>query len=100
MNKEDFIKLITNQQEFTSKVDLLHKEGIDLINSDFFDYPCRLFDKILDISFTDEGTDWIDWYLYERNPNSKEPQAWDDCNNPIKTETLDDLWELVKNYVK
>ena len=58
-----------------------------------------MFEKYLETYFTEEGTDIIYWYLFEKNGNS-EYKMWDKDKNEIPTETIEDLWNIVKDYLK
>ena len=54
-----------------------------------------MFDKLISVHFTEEGVDWIDYYLYE-NPE----KCYYQNKVKIPLETLDDLWENIKVYRK
>ena len=93
MTKEEFVRDI---------IMVLEQDALIDKHSDFLNFECPLcqfgfimFDKLMEASFTKEGDDWISWWLWER-PR----QAYDQDGNIIPTETIDDLWELVKNHVK
>jgi hypothetical protein len=53
---------------------------------------------LINSHFDEEGQDWINWWLYEKDGNP-ELKAWDENDNEIPTETIDDLWNLVKDHV-
>ena len=95
MTKEEFARII----ELVLKQDKLLDTYSDFIryDSDFASFGFLMFDKLIEAIFDTEGEDWISWWLWERSRNDK---AFDKDGNVIPTETVDDLWELVKNYVK
>ena len=98
ISKGDFIKLIEEFQEFTKLFDKFHDLKVDLIDSDLHEYPCKLFDKLVNLHFNEVGRDWIDYYLYEV-PLLKSNKAYveDEKGKEIPLKSADDLWELVKD---
>lgn len=60
-------------------------------------------DTVLPELFSDEGVDWVNWWLFEKPglfKNSLPNEAYDEDGNIIPTDTIDDLWNLVKDYQK
>lgn len=70
-----------------------------LFESNLIDYSNKLFDKLLNTIFNKYGVDDINWWIYEKrgNPSLK---MWDKNGNEIPTETVEDLWEIVKENCK
>lgn len=97
IQKNEFIKLIEDFQEYTKIFDELYKLKIEMINSDLHEYPCKLFDYIIDKSFNEVGQDWISYYLYEIPFLGGNPEIKDENEKEIPLENLDDLWNLVKD---
>ena len=97
LSKEEFIKLITNYNNFRNKIDTAYKLGINLIDGDFHEFPCKLFDKLISIYFNEIGEDWISYYLYEIPLLNCDPVVEDEYGKEIPLRNLDDLWELVKD---
>lgn len=100
MTKDDFTKLISEQLEWSNKIDKI----CDVLNSnlyecDWINYTYKLFDKILALSFNEYGIDDINWWVYEKDGNP-ELKMYDKDKNEIPTETIDDLWKIVKDYRK
>ena len=98
INKEEFIDLILKQQAWFNRVDEV-SEALNiptLYESDWVEYTTILFEKTINFLFNEDGVDDIDWWIYEKsgNPNFK---MWDADKNEIPTETIDDLWNIVKN---
>ena len=98
MNKEYFISLIKESMDQYDKVSELYNSGIDLISSPLIEYGDIMFDRLLKVYFTNEGYDWISWWLYERRFDSRLTAS--DENGEIPMDTLDDLWDYVKQYLK
>lgn len=100
ITKEQFIKLISDN--------LIHNKRIDEVEAaikwsifdwDIVEYGNVLFDFTLSILFEPEAVDDILWWIYERRINP-ELKMRDKNGNEIPTETLDDLWEIVKDFRK
>ena len=81
------------------RLDKLSDAGLPVWEMDIIEYGNLLFDKVINFYFTQEGEEWIFWWLYEKNGNS-EIKAWDEDHNEIPTETIEDLWKCVKQYRK
>lgn len=98
ISKEDFIKVITDYKNWQDRVgqvaDVL---GLNILESDWMDYPNFLFQDFIESHFDEEGVDWINWWLFEK-PINDETQAWDENNNEIQTKTIEDLWNLVETH--
>lgn len=97
ITKELFTKMIIEIQNFSNRIDLL----CDVLCTDFFESPLvesgwNFINLLIDSHFDEEGQDWINWWLYEKD-GRPELKAFDENDNEIPTETIDDLWNLVKN---
>lgn len=101
ITKEEFKDLIQKQQSWDKRIDQVSEVlgNICLLDFDWVEYAAMLFEKTLSLLFTEEGVDDIDWWIYEKD-GRQEMKMWDKDNNEIPTETLDDLWEIVKDYRK
>lgn len=99
LTKEEFIKLIEDHMNQQSRIDALQDVGIDVYDSPLIEYGNFLFERIFSIYFSEEGREWIYWWLYEKNGNP-EMKAWDKDNNEIPTETIEDLWNIVEEYLR
>ena len=100
ITKEQFIKLITDNRKHNDRLDEIEDVlGLAIYDCDWVEYGNILFDEVLGLLFQEEGVDDINWWLYEKcgRPDYK---MWDKDGNEIPTETLDDLWEIVKDYRK
>ena len=98
ITKNEFIALINDYQNWSDQVDNASKIlGIStLFECDLIDYTSRLFDKTINILFDENGTENIYWWLYEKSGNP-DLKMWDEEGNEIPSDTIDDLWELVKD---
>lgn len=101
ITKEEFIDLILKQQEWSNRIDEV-SEALDvptLFESDWVEYTSILFDKTLNLLFNENGVDYIDWWMYEKSGNS-ELKMWDESGKEIPTDTVEYLWNLVKDNQK
>ena len=99
MTKELFTKMILEIQNFGNIVDRM----CDVLGTNFFESPLaevgwNLVNMLINSHFDEEGQDWINWWLYEKDGNP-ELKAFDEADNEIPTETIDDLWNLVKDHL-
>ena len=97
MTKEGFIKLIENAQNYNKELDRWSDFGIDLFELPISELGWNFLNVVLPELFSDEGVDWINWWLFEK-PGFGPNQAYD--GNVIPTDTIDDLWNIVKDYQK
>ena len=100
ITKEQFVKLITDNRKHNDRLDEVEDVlGLAIYDCDWVEYGNILFDEVLGLLFQEEGVDDINWWMYEKcgRPDYK---MWDKDGNEIPTETLDDLWEIVKDYRK
>lgn len=104
MIKSDFIKIINIIEENNKCSDDLNKLGIQIDNFILWENACVLYEYILEKEYIGEGIDWIFWWLYdypqlkEKEPNK--PHAWDKNNNPIKLDSIDDLYYFLEKEYK
>ena len=101
ITKEKFIDLILKQQEWSNRVDKVSEvlNVPTLFESDWVEYASVLFDKTLALLFNEDGIDDIYWWMYEKSENP-ELKMWDESGKEIPTDTVEDLWNLVKDNQK
>lgn len=101
ITKEEFINLIENYQKWDSRLEEVSKvlNIPSLFDIDWVDYGATLFETTIDLLFESDGADDISWWLWSKcnNPDLK---MWDSNDNEIPTDTVEDLWEIVKDYRK
>lgn len=99
ITKEEFIELLNDRINWNDKVEqLCELLGSNLWESDIFNYGEILFEKILNLRFNDSEIDIIFWWLYERKYDKDLNIKID--GKEVPSDTLDDLWEIVKDYRK
>lgn len=99
ITKEQFEEFIENYYLFDNYVNELQKLQIDIIETPLFNQFAKLNDLFLTTNFTEEGVDWINWWLYERVSFTGEINAaYDDSGEEIDLSSLSKLWDLVEKY--
>lgn len=101
MTREEFEKFITNAQKYSEELDRWDKFGLSLYELPISEMGWELFNISVDIIFKEDGADWINWWLFEKPIFFGKPsQAYNEDGSVIPTDTLDDLWNLVKDLQK
>lgn len=101
ISKEEFIKLISEQKKWDNRLDEVGKIlDCNPLDMDWVEYGALLFERVINILFDMEGVDNINWWLYEKPILSSSARIWDADGNEIPMETVEDLWNVVKNYRK
>lgn len=78
---------------------LQHYSNILKFDHDIFQFGWILLDKIWFQNFSEEGVDWINWWLWERMAITGEELPWyDEEGNKRYAHTIEDLWGIVKEY--
>lgn len=100
ITKEQFTKLISEYLVQQKMIDNI--EGIiggRIYDWNIIEYGNTLFETVLSLEFKDDAVDDIYWWLFEKrfNPSLK---MWDKEGNKVPTETIDDLYEIVKDRCK
>ena len=92
MKLEVFTEILNKIRKQSDKLDALYKLEIDLIN--YSDNYTSVIDILLKVYYGEDGTSWIDWYLWERDPVGTIDQATND-GLPICYD-IKSLWEEVE----
>ena len=100
MNLETFTTLIEGLERHNERKDNAYKLGIDILSFDE-DYYREVVRPLMAEVFTEEGIDWINWYLYERPSLSggKDLEAFDKEGKPICYD-IPSLYDTIKKYLK
>lgn len=94
IGKEELKNLIQSYYKQDDRVNKLCEIFTDAFDNPILNWGIQMFEAVIEAYFNDKGCDWIFYYLYE-NP---EKCYYDESNKRIPLETIDDLWELIKNY--
>ena len=101
MEFKEFEKLISGYKSWNKRIDEVGDIlGCDnMYELDWIEYTCNQFQDILEYLFDEEGIDWINWWLFEREDDDDDAVT-DADGNVIPSKTVKDLWNLVKIYLK
>jgi len=109
MNKSDFIEFIKSFRKAHKYCDKLTEVRLPIYESDLFDSYCKLIDKLIKSHFNEEGVDTFYWFVYENHDivsdfdddlntlHKGRLGMFDERGNPILMNTIEDLWEYLKD---
>ena len=101
MTKEYFLKLIANAECFNSELDRWAEFGIELFELPIAEISWDFFNIVIQSAFTNEGVDIINWWLFEKRISCEEVlEIRDNSGSIIPSDTIEDLWNIVKEYRK
>lgn len=95
IGKEKLSELIQEYYKQDEYIDKLIEIFPGWLDSPIVDFGWKMFGEVLKAYFTEEGIDWIEYYLYE---NPEKCYYQDEVKIPL--ETLDDLWLLIESHRK
>lgn len=95
MTYEIFEKIILDLQKTHDHANILYSHGIDI--TEVTDGLHTIIENLLGIIFNEDGKDWIDWFMYEKDFGRKEDlKAWDEDKNEIAYD-IKSLYDLLIN---
>ena len=99
MTKEQFIKLMMAVKEKYQDLEKFWDKFEDFfgVYSDLLVDTTSIggiIDTIADI--VEDKEKWIYWYIYENDWGKEERECIDKNDNVVSSETLEDLWNLIK----
>lgn len=99
INKEQFIELIEEYQKWSTRLEEVETIlNAHLFECDWITYTFKLFDEILELNFNGSGIDTINWWLYEKNGDVNMKMWWNnETKEEIPTDSIEDLWNIVKD---
>jgi len=103
MEYEKFKKILDLQKEHDKRISDLYRLKVDLLET--FDEMQTAISLLWDEILTEEGADWLSWFLYEKGYISDELRedltAWDENKNEI-CKDLRGLYDYLKesNYFR
>ena len=103
ITKEQFTKVIEDTLKLDKEYDRWDDFGINLWELPIGDIVANIAESIWDITFDEEGVDWINWWIYERPAlfeGDEVNKAYNEDGSEIPTETVDDLWNIVEKFRK
>lgn len=98
MNKELFKKIINEIEELNLYYSKYYKFGIDLFGGNYpvGELHSKLISLFLKSIYTEEGLDWIEWFMYENDFGKSKLEAFDE--GVLICQDVDSLYEYVKQY--
>ena len=100
ISKEEFIKLINDYKKWDDRItQICGLLKVDIFTADWIEYSSVLFEDTISFLFTEEAQEDIFWWLWEKDGRS-DMKMWDADGKEIPTETVEDLWEIVKDNRK
>ena len=103
ITKEQCTKVIEDTLKLDKEYDRWDDFGINLWELPIGDAVANLAESIWDITFDEDGVDWINWWIYERPAlfeGDEVNKAYNEDGSEIPTETVDDLWNIVEKFRK
>jgi hypothetical protein len=123
MEYEDFLGILMSYKKLRDDFSELFSMGFDFLEGKYKleENVARIFDATLNSHFTEEGVEWIHWFVYENEWGEKDWSriptwdretgklierdpvetygAKDENGNPI-CYSFESTWDLVKNHLK
>ena len=124
MTYEEFLKILMSFKKINEDISELYDIGFDFLEGKYrmSDNVSIMFEAVLESYFTDEGIDWINWFIYENDWGTKDWSklptfdgvtgkiileedhvkaygAKDENGNPICF-SFESTYEYVKQYLK
>ena len=93
MKLEVFTEILNKLRKQSDKEHALYQLDVDVIN--FSDDYTSIINILLEVYYGKEGSDWISWYMWERDPVGKIDQATTNDGKPICYD-VKSLWEEVE----
>lgn len=103
ITKDQFIQAVENSKKYNGiyQSDKFTFVDLEALDEELLKYKDRECSALWEALFEEDGVDWINWWIYEKNSRwGRFLEAKNVDGSIIPTETLDDLWELVKEYRK
>jgi hypothetical protein len=95
MTYEIFEKIMLDLQKTHKHADTLYAHGIDI--TEVTGGLHTIIENLLGIIFNEDGKDWIEWFMYEKDFGKREDlKAWDEDKNEIAYD-IKSLYDLLIN---
>jgi hypothetical protein len=123
MTYEEFLKILMSYKKISEDISELYNIGFDLLEGKYrmSDNVYIMFESCLESHYTEEGIDWINWFIFENDWGQKDWSkyptidsvsgkviesdpvksygAHDENDNPICF-SFESTYEYVKQYLK
>ena len=100
ITKEIFLKFIDAAEKYDSEIERWSDFGINIFEQAIIDYGWELYNLFLETNFTEEGIDWVNWYMFERVSivTGELLSCYDENGSEFYVYNSEQLWDLVKEY--
>lgn len=122
MEYEDFLGILMPYKKLMEDFRELYSMGFNFMDGKYEleNNVAKIFDAVLNSHFTEEGADWINWFVYENDWGEKDWSIYkvfnsqgeltdrdpmeaygakDENGNPI-CYSFESTWDMVKNHLK
>jgi len=101
MQLKEFQNLLEKFKSFSDNTSELHDLGFDFYEGKYqlVSYVDKIIDIALSSHYTEQGVDWINWFIYETDYGNKKLEAWDENKNLI-CQDLESLHEYITKHHK
>lgn len=101
LTKEQFTQFIEAVEDYDDEVNRWNDFGIEIFQLPICELAWNLSDCFIQSHFTEDGQDWINWYLFERISviSGEILPCYDEDGNRFYVNNAEDLWELVKEHL-
>lgn len=103
MTQKQFEEIINAILDYDKEVDRWCDFGINLYEAHNYktgvgiaEYVGIIQTKFFNALFNETGVDWINWWLYEKC-GREDMKAFNEDGSEIPTQTIEDLWNIVKD---
>ena len=102
MEKCNFVAMVNAIEKYDAEVERWADFGIELYELPICELTWELINMYLEEMFTEDGVDWINWYIYERKSifTGEVLPCWDEEGKEFYVNTPEDLWKLVEQHQK
>lgn len=99
MKYKDFKKLLDTYKTANEVISDACDVGIDLMEGKYEtqSYLTKLFELCIKTHYTEDGLEWVDWFVYENDYGKKGMKAFDADDNLI-CQNKKQLWEYLEKH--
>lgn len=74
MTYEEFLKILMSYKKINEDISELYDIGFDFLEGKYrmSDSVSIMFEAVLESHYTDEGIDWINWFIFENDWGTKD----------------------------
>lgn len=101
MTYEQFLSILNNYQQYNETISEAYDVGLDLLEGKFstVSYVEKIVEQTFLSHYTEEGWDWIMWFVYENEYGQRGMEAYDADKNLI-CQSYQSLFEYIEENHK